>query len=130
MGFRDSCQDLLGFVHLIPDRARQRILDIASTQFEDGSAYHQYQPLTKKGKCRYRKRLSMMIRSGLLLRTAAYIKETGDYSILDEITPYDNDASKATDFMEHLRRSFNYTVNHLGPARSSADRPCRLERLS
>ena len=49
MGFRDSCQDLLGFVHLIPDRARERILDIAATQFEDGSAYHQYQPLTKKG---------------------------------------------------------------------------------
>ena len=114
MGFRDSCQDLLGFVHLIPDRARQRILDIASTQFEDGSAYHQYQPLTKKG--------NADIGSGfnddplwLIAGTAAYIKETGDYSILDEITPYDNDASKATDFMEHLRRSFNYTVNHLGP---------------
>ena len=114
MGFRDSCQDLLGFVHLIPDRARQRILDIASTQFEDGSACHQYQPLTKKG--------NADIGSGfnddplwLIAGTAAYIKETGDYSILDEITPYDNDASKATDFMEHLRRSFNYTVNHLGP---------------
>jgi cellobiose phosphorylase len=114
MGFRDSCQDLLGFVHLIPDRARQRILDIASTQFEDGSAYHQYQPLTKKG--------NADIGSGfnddplwLIAGTAAYIKETGDYSILDEITPYDNDESKATDFMEHLRRSFNYTVNHLGP---------------
>ena len=49
MGFRDSCQDLLGFVHMIPSRARERILDIAATQFEDGSAYHQYQPLTKKG---------------------------------------------------------------------------------
>lgn len=114
MGFRDSCQDLLGFVHLIPDRARQRILDIASTQFEDGSAYHQYQPLTKKG--------NSDIGSGfnddplwLIAGTAAYIKETGDYTILDEITPYDNDDSKATDFMEHLRRSFNYTVNHLGP---------------
>ena len=114
MGFRDSCQDLLGFVHLIPDRARQRILDIASTQFEDGSAYHQYQPLTKKG--------NADIGSGfnddplwLIAGTAAYIKETGDYSILDEITPYDNDESKATDFMEHLRRSFNYTVNHTGP---------------
>ena len=114
MGFRDSWQDLLGFVHLIPDRARQRILDIASTQFEDGSAYHQYQPLTKKG--------NADIGSGfnddplwLIAGTAAYIKETGDYSILDEITPYDNDASRATDFMEHLRRSFNYTVNHLGP---------------
>ncbi len=114
MGFRDSCQDLLGFVHLIPDRARQRILDIASTQFEDGSAYHQYQPLTKKG--------NADIGSGfnddplwLIAGTAAYIKETGDYSILDEITPFDNVESKATDFMEHLRRSFNYTVNHLGP---------------
>ena len=114
MGFRDSCQDLLGFVHLIPDRARQRILDIASTQFEDGSAYHQYQPLTKKG--------NADIGSGfnddplwLIAGTATYIKETGDYSILDEITPYDNDESKATDFMEHLRRSFNYTVNHIGP---------------
>ena len=42
-------QDLLGFVHLIPDRARERLLDIAATQFEDGSAYNQYQPLTKKG---------------------------------------------------------------------------------
>ena len=114
MGFRDSCQDLLGFVHLIPDRARQRILDIASTQFEDGSAYHQYQPLTKKG--------NDDIGSGfnddplwLIAGTAAYIKETGDYSILDEITPYDNDESKSTDFMEHLRRSFNYTRTHLGP---------------
>lgn len=114
MGFRDSCQDLLGFVHLIPDRARERILDIAATQFEDGSAYHQYQPLTKKG--------NADIGSGfnddplwLIAATAAYIKETGDYSILDESTPYDSDPSKATDFMEHLRRSFNYTINHLGP---------------
>ena len=114
MGFRDSCQDLLGFVHLIPDRARVRILDIAATQFEDGSAYHQYQPLTKKG--------NADIGSGfnddplwLIAAAAAYIKETGDYSILDESTPYDSDPSKATDFMEHLRRSFNYTINHLGP---------------
>ena len=111
MGFRDSCQDLLGFVHLIPDRARERILDIAATQFEDGSAYHQYQPLTKKG--------NADIGSGFnddpLWLIAAYIKETGDYSILDESTPYDSDPSKATDFMEHLRRSFNYTINHLGP---------------
>lgn len=114
MGFRDSCQDLLGFVHLIPDRARERILDIAATQFEDGSAYHQYQPLTKKG--------NADIGSGfnddplwLIAAAAAYIKETGDYSILDESTPYDSDPSKATDIMEHLRRSFNYTINHLGP---------------
>ncbi|MCR5627582.1 MAG: glycosyl transferase, partial [Lachnospiraceae bacterium] len=114
MGFRDSCQDLLGFVHLIPDRARERIIDIASTQFEDGSAYHQYQPLTKKG--------NSDIGSGfnddplwLIAGTSAYIRETGDYSILDETVPYDNDMSKATSLFEHLTRSFNYTATHKGP---------------
>ena len=114
MGFRDYCQDLLGFVHLIPDRARQRILDIAATQFEDGSAYHQYQPLTKKG--------NSDIGSGfnddplwLIAGTAAYIKETGDLSILDEIVYFNNDPALAKPLSEHLKRSFDYTLTHLGP---------------
>ena len=114
MGFRDSCQDLLGFVHIIPSRARERILDIAATQFEDGSAYHQYQPLTKKG--------NRDIGTGfnddplwLIAGTAAYLRETGDWSILDEQVPFDNDESKAQPLMEHLRRSFNFTCTHLGP---------------
>lgn len=114
MGFRDSCQDLLGFVHLIPDRARERIIDIASTQFPDGSAYHQYQPLTKKG--------NSDIGSGfnddplwLIAGTSAYIRETGDFSILEETVPYDNDMSIATSLFEHLTRSFDYIINHRGP---------------
>ncbi len=114
MGFRDSCQDLLGFVHLIPDRARERIIDIASTQFQDGSAYHQYQPLTKKG--------NSDIGSGfnddplwLIAGTSAYVRETGDTSILEEMVPFDNDMSVATPLMNHLKRSFDYTVNHKGP---------------
>ena len=114
MGFRDSCQDLLGFVHLIPDRARQRIIDIASTQFEDGSAYHQYQPLTKKG--------NSDIGSGfnddplwLIAGTSAYVRESGDTSILTEQVPFDNDMSKAQPLMAHLKRSFDYIVNHKGP---------------
>jgi len=114
MGFRDSNQDLIGFVHQVPERAKQRIIDIASTQFEDGSAYHQYQPLTKRGNADI---------GGdfnddplwLILSVSAYIKETGDWSILDETVPYDNDESKATDLFEHLTRSFNFTVNNLGP---------------
>jgi len=114
MGFRDSCQDLLGFVHLIPDRARERIIDIASTQFQDGSAYHQYQPLTKKG--------NSDIGSGfnddplwLIAGTSAYVRETGDTSILEEMVPFDNDMSVATPLLNHLKRSFDYTVHHKGP---------------
>ncbi|MEP7285355.1 MAG: glycosyl transferase [Chloroflexota bacterium] len=114
MGFRDSNQDLLGFVHLVPELAKQRIIDIASTQFPDGSAYHQYQPLTKRG--------NNEIGSGfnddplwLILGVAAYIKETGDYAILDEMVPFDNDLSTSTTLYEHLKRSFYHVVNNLGP---------------
>lgn len=39
MGFRDSNQDLLGFLHTVPTRARERILDLAATQLETGGAY-------------------------------------------------------------------------------------------
>ena len=114
MGFRDSCQDLLGFVHLIPDRARERIIDIASTQFQDGSAYHQYQPLTKKG--------NSDIGSGfnddplwLIAGTSAYVRETGDTSILTQMVPFDNDMSVAAPLMDHLKRSLDYIINHKGP---------------
>ena len=114
MGFRDSNQDLLGFVHLLPERARERIIDIASTQFEDGSAYHQYQPLTKRG--------NSSIGNGfnddplwLIFGVVAYIKETGDVDILKEMVPFDSDASKAAPLFEHLKRSFHHVLEHRGP---------------
>ncbi len=114
MGFRDSNQDLVGFVHQIPERARQRIIDIASTQFPDGGCYHQYQPLTKRG--------NNDIGGGfnddpmwLIFGTVAYIKETGDFSILDEQVPWDNQAGTEVSLFEHLRVSFNHVVDNLGP---------------
>jgi len=114
MGFRDSNQDLLGFVHLVPERARERIIDIASTQFADGSAYHQYQPLTKRG--------NNDVGSGfnddplwLILGVSAYIKETGDYGILDEQVPFDNDLNNQASLFEHLKRSFDHVTANLGP---------------
>jgi cellobiose phosphorylase len=114
MGFRDSNQDLLGFVHLVPARARERILDIAATQFSDGSAYHQYQPLTKRG--------NNDVGSGfnddplwLIEGVAAYVKETGDLSILKEVVPFDNDPANTGTLFEHLKRSFHHVLHNLGP---------------
>ena len=114
MGFRDSNQDLVGFVHLIPERARERIIDIASTQFPDGGCYHQYQPLTKRG--------NNDIGGGfnddpcwLIFGTVAYVKETGDFSILDEMVPFDNQPGTEVTLFEHLQVSFNHVVNNLGP---------------
>lgn len=114
MGFRDSTQDLLGFVHLVPERARERILDIAATQLPDGSAYHQYQPLTKRG--------NHDLGSGfnddpmwLVAGVAAYLKETGDLAVLDEQVPFDNDDALAAPLFEHLTRSFRFVTENLGP---------------
>lgn len=114
MGFRDSNQDLVGFVHQIPERARERIIDIASTQFPDGGCYHQYQPLTKRG--------NNDIGGGfnddpmwLIFGTVAYIKESGDFSILDEPVPFDNKKGSEVSLFEHLRVSFNHVIENLGP---------------
>jgi len=114
MGFRDSNQDLLGFVHMVPTRARERILDIAATQLPTGGAYHQYQPLTKRG--------NNDIGGGfnddpawLVLAVAAYLKETGDASILEEPIPYDNHPGTETPLYEHLQRCIGYTLARLGP---------------
>jgi len=114
MGFRDSNQDVLGFVHQIPDRARERIIDIASTQFPDGGCYHQYQPLTKKGNADIGGDFSDDP-LWLILSVSAYIKETGDWTILDEMVPYDNDMSKAQPMLDHLKVSFYHIVENLGP---------------
>ena len=114
MGFRDSCQDLLGFVHMVPERARERILDIAAVQFPDGSTYHQYQPLTKRG--------NNDIGGGfnddplwLVACVHAYLRETGDVSILQEPVPFDNVPGSEQPLMEHLRRSVGFTMKNLGP---------------
>ena len=114
MGFRDSNQDLVGFVHQIPPRARQRIIDIASTQFPDGGCYHQYQPLTKRG--------NNDIGGGfnddpcwLIFGTVAYIKETGDFTILDEMVPFDNQPGTEVTLFEHLKISMDHVIKNLGP---------------
>lgn len=114
MGFRDSNQDLMGMVHIVPELSRERIIDIASTQFPDGGCYHQYQPLTKRG--------NDGIGGGfeddplwLILGTCAYIKETGDFSILSEMVPFDNVEGSEKSLLEHLSISFNHTIHNLGP---------------
>ncbi len=114
MGFRDSNQDLLGFVHMIPERARERILDLAATQLETGGAYHQYQPLTKRGNDAIGGNFNDDP-LWLVLSTAAYLKETGDWNVLDQMVPYDNLPGSEQALYEHLQRSLRYTLDRLGP---------------
>ena len=114
LGFRDSSQDLLGFVHLAPERARRRILDLAATQLPTGGAYHQYQPLTRRG--------NNDVGSNfnddplwLVLAVSAYLRETADRTILDEPVPWDNRPGSETTLADHLERCLAYTLARLGP---------------
>ena len=114
MGFRDSNQDLLGFVHQIPERARERLIDLAATMLEDGGAYHQYQPLTKMGN----HELGSNFNDDplwMILAVAQYIKETGDVSILDEKVPYENKTELADTMLDHCKRAFNHVCTKIGP---------------
>lgn len=114
IGFRDTCQDMLGFVHLMGEKARERLFDVASTQFPDGGAYHQFQPLTKRGNADI---------GGdfnddplwLVMGVAGYLKETGDWKFLREQVPFDNDPTNTATLFEHLKRSFNHVTDNLGP---------------
>lgn len=113
MGFRDSNQDLLGFMHMDHKKTRLRILDLASTLLIDGGAYHQYSPLTKKG--------NVDLGSGfnddpnwLILSTVQYIKETGDYKILDEVISYESNPKYKGSLLEHLDKAFYKVANNLG----------------
>ncbi|MBF7073855.1 glycosyl transferase [Glaciecola sp. MH2013] len=114
MGFRDSNQDTIGFAHMVPEKVRERILDLSATQKADGSAYHQYQPLTKKGNSAIGGNFNDDP-MWMVFSTCNYIKETGDFSILDELVPYDNDESNKATHFDHLNRAFNHVVNNLGP---------------
>ncbi len=114
MGFRDFNQDLLGFVHMIPARARERILDLAATQLESGGAYHQYQPLTKRGNDAVGGNFNDDP-LWLVIAVAAYLKETGDWAILDEQASYDNQPGSEQPLYDHLQRSIRYTIDQLGP---------------
>ena len=112
MGFRDSCQDILGFVHMIPAEARARILEIAGTQFAGGDAAHQYQPLTKKGDGGGASDDHLW----LIIATAQYIKETGDFGVLDEVVPFAKSAAgEKAPLYNHLDRALEFTMAHRGP---------------
>lgn len=115
IGFRDTSQDMLGVAHSLPQsRIRERLFDVASTQFEDGSAYHQFQPLTKRGNADIGGNFNDDP-LWLILGVGSYIKETGDIDFLKEMVPFDNDETNKATLFEHLRRSFNYTINNTGP---------------
>ena len=111
--------------------ARERILDIAATQLEDGSAYHQYQPLTKKGNIRHRLRLQRRPAVADRRRRPPTSSETGDIVHPRRAwSPIDSDALQRQAPVWNTCAAPSATLTDTPrPPRAAADWPRRLERL-
>jgi cellobiose phosphorylase len=116
MGFRDCCQDILGVVHAFPERVRQRIIDLAKVQFENGRVYHIYFPLTGEGGFPYYVKKDMPFFSDdhlwLIPAVAEYMKETGDFSIINEEVNFVD--GPPTSIYKHMQKSISFAQSKMG----------------
>ncbi len=124
IGFRDSSQDVMGVVGNAPKRARALIKQLLHVQARDGSARHQFNPLTMlagEGEAGEEDRPAYYGDDHLwiVLAATAYLKETGDLALLDEEIPfYDKDKHEqpieSGTVLAHLRRAIDFTRTHVG----------------
>lgn len=84
VGFRDQLQDVMAIGYLNPEITREHIIYSASRQFIEGDVQHWWHPVVSSG---IRTRFSDDL-LWLPYVTIDYIKNTGDYSILDEEAGY------------------------------------------
>lgn len=106
-GFRDSCQDILGPVMARPDWVRQRILEMATKQFKDGSTYHLYYPQSGGGEKTGHSDTPLWLPFAI----TTYLKESGDFEILKEIIPFEDGGTAS--LLEHACSAVNYTISNL-----------------
>jgi cellobiose phosphorylase len=106
-GFRDSCQDTFGPLMTRPDWVKQRLLEMSSFQFKDGSVVHCYYPVSGG----YTRTGHSDTPLWLPLAVTMYVKETGDWAFLEQVTPY-LDGGEAT-MLQHVYGCLDYTLANL-----------------
>lgn len=107
-GFRDSMQDVLGIMHIMPEKARERIKLLLSIQNSDGNALSVYYPATQSAKGGGRSDDHLWS----ILSVCNYVKETGHTDFLFEEVPYHDDGTDTV--LGHLEKGISFTMKHLG----------------
>ena len=119
MGTRDTGQDTLGALHAVPGHARRILSRVWQLQFADGHTWHQFYPLTGEGGpglAGERPEWPQWFSDDhlwLVMSVCAYLRETGDYSYLDEVVSY-WDGGEGT-IWDHMERAIRFTLEHRGP---------------
>lgn len=125
IGFRDSSQDVMGVLTGAPTQAQGLIRQLLRVQKRDGSAMHQFNPLTmvaNEGDSREVEDAPKYYSDDhlwIVLAVTAYLKETGDFAFLDEVLPYyEKDRSgqplASGTVLDHLRRAIEFTWRDVG----------------
>jgi len=125
IGFRDSSQDVLAVLAAVPEEGRDLIQTLLSFQKQDGSAMHQFNPLTLEGsvgdsaEMDDRPHYYSDDHLWAILAVCEYIKETGDRAFLDAIVPFyekgkQGEVIEAGSVLEHLKRGLAFTRQDVG----------------
>ncbi|MDA3850904.1 MAG: glycosyl transferase [Spirochaetaceae bacterium] len=121
MGFRDSSQDLLGAMQNDPQGCLKLLKTIISMQKPDGSAMHQFNPLSliaNEGDSRESEDRPDYYGDDhlwMVLATAFYLKETGDFDFLNqEINFYKPEGTEKGTVWEHIIRALRFTSTNTG----------------
>lgn len=125
IGFRDSSQDVMGIMPQKPDEAKELIEKLLYVQKIDGSAMHQFNPVTMIGTCgdadeeEDRPKYYGDDHLWIILATGAFLKETGDMDFLKkEIAFYDkgkdNKPIEKGTVLDHLKRAIEFTHDNTG----------------
>ena len=96
-GFRDQLQDSLVFLPINPSKTKSQIILHAKHQFKDGQVLHWWHPISEIG-------LQTDMTDDLLwlpFVLIQYIKETNDFSILDELVEYYDDKENLDSLLNH-----------------------------
>lgn len=125
IGFRDSSQDSMGILASRPEEARELMEMLLKVQNTDGSAMHQFNPVTMianrgdSAEMEDRPDFYGDDHLWIVLAVCAYIKETGNTDFLNKQIPfYEKDKNgepiEAGSVLEHLNRAIEFTRNNLG----------------
>jgi cellobiose phosphorylase len=125
MGFRDSSQDVMGAMVNMPEQGRRLIEKLLQVQKRDGSAMHQFNPMTmvaNEGDSREVEEAPKYYSEDhlwIVLAISAYLKETGDLAFLDEVVPYyEKDAEEhpleSGTVLDHMRRALVFIEHNVG----------------
>ena len=115
LGYRDTVQDMLGVLHLIPYEVRERLELMLTGQVSTGGAMPVVKPFAHSpGKEKRPEEEDYRSDDSLWLfnTVPAYVKETGDFSFYTKVLPYADEGQDTV--IAHLRRALDFNINRSG----------------